>query len=69
MDQPTTTRRRSLATPEQVAKHLQLPPATLKKWRTRGTGPRYHRVGKHVRYAWHDVEAWMVEQRRGGVAA
>ena len=31
---------------------------TVKRWRKTGTGPKYIRVGKHVRYRLADVEAW-----------
>lgn len=55
----------ALAKPDEVAEHLQLPEATLKKWRYLGKGPRYCTVGKYVRYRWSDVEAWLDEQAVG----
>jgi excisionase family DNA binding protein len=54
--------RQSLGTPEQVAEYLQLPPKTLAEWRSRGIGPRYHKVGRHARYKWAEVERWLASQ-------
>jgi excisionase family DNA binding protein len=48
-----------LATPEEVASYLQVPVKTLYTWRYKGAGPRAHRVGRHLRYRWQDVEAWL----------
>lgn len=53
---------RQLGTPEEVADYLQLPPKTLAEWRSRGLGPKYHKVGRHVRYRWTDVEKWLDAQ-------
>lgn len=53
----------SLATPEEVAAYLNdIPVKTLAKWRSEGTGPRYTKVGRHVRYDWPDVRAWLARQ-------
>jgi excisionase family DNA binding protein len=54
----------SLGTPEQVADYLQIPVKTLAEWRSRGGGPRYSKVGRHARYDWADVRAWLASQRR-----
>jgi excisionase family DNA binding protein len=48
-----------LATPAEVASYLQVPVKTLYTWRYKGVGPRGHRVGRHLRYRWEDVEAWL----------
>lgn len=53
---------RALGTTEQVADYLQLPHKTLAEWRSRGTGPRYFKVGRHVRYKWSEVETWLASQ-------
>lgn len=55
---------RPLATRTEVAAHLKVPPATLEQWAYRGLGPRYVRVGRHARYRWADVDAWLREQER-----
>ncbi len=56
--------RQPLGEPEQVSAYLGIPEPTLRMWRSRGKGPRYLRVGRHVRYRWTDVEAWLDEQAR-----
>lgn len=48
-----------LLTPQQVADLLALPLGTLASWRCRGTGPRFIRLGRCVRYRPSDVEAWL----------
>ena len=55
-------REQRLATPHEVADHLGIPPATLYQWRHRGIGPRAARVGRHLRYRWADVDAWVDRQ-------
>lgn len=51
-----------LGSPSEVAEYLGLPPKTLAEWRSRGTGPKYAKVGRHVRYRWSDVEKWLDAQ-------
>jgi excisionase family DNA binding protein len=53
------TGERRLATPSEVASYLQVPVKTLYTWRYKRVGPRAHRVGRHLRYRWEDVEAWL----------
>jgi predicted DNA-binding transcriptional regulator AlpA len=48
-----------LLDPGDVAEMLRIPRATLAAWRYRGRGPRWLRVGRHVRYLERDVEAWL----------
>ena len=50
---------RRMATPAEVADYLQVPVKTLYQWRYQGEGPRAYRVGRHLRYRWEDVEAWL----------
>lgn len=33
--------------------------ATLKKWRTKGIGPKFIRVGRRVLYRGSDINAWL----------
>jgi excisionase family DNA binding protein len=54
-----TSEARRLATPPEVAAYLQVPVRTLYTWRYQRKGPRAHRVGRHLRYRWEDVEAWL----------
>lgn len=47
---------------DEVARRLDIPKKTLYGWRYKGIGPRSHRVGKHLRYRWSDVLAWLDQQ-------
>jgi len=60
--------RQPLADQEDVAAYLQVPPRTLEQWRREGKGPRWAPVGRHVRYAWPDIDAWLAERARGGAS-
>ena len=51
-----------LGEPEEVGAYLKVPVRTLYEWRFKGTGPRSIKVGRHLRYRWSDVEAWLEEQ-------
>lgn len=53
---------RPLATVEEVAAYLQVPAATVRRWRLHGAGPRGIRIGNHVRFDWADVEDWLQQQ-------
>jgi predicted DNA-binding transcriptional regulator AlpA len=57
--------RRALGTTPEVAAHLQVPVKTLYAWKGRQVGPPAVRVGKHLRYRWSDVEAWLDQQTDG----
>ncbi len=59
-----------LGSTEEVAAYLgDIPVKTLIQWRYKGTGPKYVKVGKYVRYRWSDVDAWLAGQERAvGVA-
>ncbi|HEX9236856.1 MAG TPA: helix-turn-helix domain-containing protein [Actinomycetota bacterium] len=48
-----------LLTTQQVAELLQIPVATLHRWAYLGDGPAFARVGKHRRYRWDDLDAWI----------
>lgn len=54
-------------TSDEVAQWLKIPPATLRFWRYRGTGPRYWYAGRRVVYSQADVEQWIDEQRAKSV--
>ena len=53
-----------LVPPPEVAQHLGIPLRTLGQWRYLGTGPKFLKVGRHVRYSWSDVQAWLAAQSR-----
>ncbi len=63
--------RKPLGTVIEVSLNLGIPVQTLYQWRTLSKGPRGIKVGKHVRYRWTDVEAWLdrqADQPVGGAA-
>lgn len=51
-----------LLTVQQLSDFLDVPVATLYAWRYRREGPPGFRVGRHLRYRWSDVEAWISRQ-------
>ena len=51
---------------DELARYLAVPPKTLYAWRTRGAGPPGFRVGRHVRYRWTDVQAWILQRVEAG---
>lgn len=53
---------RPLATMADLAAYLGIPEKTIRRWRHDGTGPRGLRLGKHVRFRWSDVDAWLEKQ-------
>ena len=55
-----------LVDPASLAAELGIPRKTLfAEWRSRGTGPRFYRIGRHVRYRRSGVDAWLAAQERG----
>jgi predicted DNA-binding transcriptional regulator AlpA len=60
--QPTTARE-PLLTATDLADQLGIPTSTLANWRYQGLGPRYLRIGRHVRYHPGDVDEWIRRQR------
>lgn len=51
---------------DELARYLAVLPKKLYAWRTHGEGPPGFRVGKHVRYRWSDVQAWIQQQIEAG---
>jgi len=58
--EPPRPRERLLSVQE-LADYLEVPVKTIYTWRHHKTGPRGFRVGKHLRFRWGDVEAWVAE--------
>lgn len=48
-----------LLTAREVADYYSVPLATLYQWNSKGTGPRYARIGRNARYRRADVDAWL----------
>ncbi len=42
-----------------LAEYLQVPEQTVYRWNSQGTGPRFIKVGKHVRYRLDDITRWL----------
>jgi predicted site-specific integrase-resolvase len=53
-----------LLTPAELANENKIPEKTLAQWRYLGRGPRYLKIGGHVRYRRTDVEAWLASCER-----
>ncbi|WP_109523888.1 MULTISPECIES: helix-turn-helix transcriptional regulator [Nocardia] len=49
-------------TRQELANRLKLPVKTLAIWASKGTGPRFAKIGRFVRYRAADVAAWESEQ-------
>lgn len=60
--------RMPLWSPQQLAEHCGVPVKTVYAWNHTGTGPKFSRVGKHVRYRPEDVDAWL-DANAGAAAA
>jgi predicted DNA-binding transcriptional regulator AlpA len=50
---------RPLMKPAEVGEKLGIPEKTLAQWRYLGTGPKWSRIGRYVRYRWEDVDHWI----------
>ncbi|MEV5694203.1 helix-turn-helix transcriptional regulator [Micromonospora globbae] len=58
----TVTTTEPLWTIEEVSAFLRIPVDTLYQWRSRRTGPRAFKVGRHLRYDPTDVRSWLAGQ-------
>jgi excisionase family DNA binding protein len=47
----------------EVASRLGVPLETFRRWRKHGAAPLGYPLGKHVRFRWSEVEAWLQERR------
>ncbi|PIY44488.1 MAG: hypothetical protein COZ05_08035 [Armatimonadetes bacterium CG_4_10_14_3_um_filter_59_10] len=57
---------RSTIESQEAARLLDISYRTLTRWRQRGYGPPWARVGGRVRYTTWEVRAWLDDQRKGG---
>ncbi|MEU8711666.1 helix-turn-helix domain-containing protein [Streptomyces sp. NPDC048663] len=60
--QSVTATRRPLAKPQEIAEFCGVPIGTVYQWSSRGGGPKFVKVGRHLRARWDDVEAWLDAQ-------
>jgi excisionase family DNA binding protein len=51
-------------TPTQASAYLQIPVETLRRWRGLGTGPKFAKVGRHVRYRPAELDRWLQQRER-----
>lgn len=51
--------RRPLASIDELAAYLQVPVQTIYRWNSRRTGPKFTKLGRHVRYLWEDIDRWV----------
>ena len=58
----TNTADTTWLTRTEFAERIGVPAKTTAEWATKGTGPRYARFGRHVRYRLTDVIAWENQQ-------
>lgn len=52
----------------EAADFLTLSMSTLNKYRVHGGGPRFLKLGRAVRYARSDLEAWIDQSRRASTS-
>jgi excisionase family DNA binding protein len=43
----------------ELAEYLHVPLPTVQRWRREGSGPRFIRIGRSVRYRPEDIEHWL----------
>lgn len=56
--------------PDDLSRHLGgIPPKTLAEWRSRGEGPPFLKIGRHVRYEPQAVRVWQESRRSSRVPA
>ena len=48
---------------DELAEYLGVPVTTIYDWRVDGKGPCAIRIGRHVKFALSDVQAWIAQQR------
>lgn len=52
--------------PDQAAFYLGISSRTLQEYRTAGTGPRFRRHSRHIRYHIDDLDAWSQQVGEAG---
>lgn len=50
-----------LYTPTEAAQQLKIPASTMAFWRSQGTGPKFIKVGRHVRYTQEALEQYLAK--------
>ena len=60
----TTTQDKQLVTETETARILGVSIGGLRKWRHEGTGPKFIKLGRLVRYSVTDLETWLAAHRQ-----
>ena len=63
MPRPGNPGLQRLLTIGELSEYLGIPVATIYDWRVDGKGPRALRIGRHLRFAVADVQAWLATVR------
>ena len=58
-----------VVTTETAAHLLGMSAIALARWRVTGTGPKFLKLGRSVRYRVGDLKTWMAEQEYGSTSA
>lgn len=61
-----STEKETLLTEKQVAVAANISIATLRLWRGKGTGPRFIKLERMVRYPASDFRSWIDSRPAGG---
>jgi excisionase family DNA binding protein len=64
----TQENNRKIINTREAAEYLGLTESTLEKWRCYGTGPRFCKVGRSVRYRMADIEKYLTENTKGNTS-
>lgn len=59
---------RCLLTELQTAEILSVSPATLRRWRWAGHGPRFRKIGRTVRYSPDDITSFVEAASRSSTS-
>jgi excisionase family DNA binding protein len=54
-----------LLTSKQAAAYAKVSVRSLKRWRAEGTGPKFLKAGRQVRYRKRDLDEWMERRAEG----
>ena len=54
-----------LASVEELADFCFVSTATVHQWLYKGTAPKSYKIGKHRRFRWSDIYAWLEDRADG----
>ncbi len=57
-----------LVSAQELATYLGVPIGTVYSWRYRREGPPSMRIGRHLRYRWGEVQAWLDNRTMNGAS-